>query len=115
VSRHAQAKALAEATAFFREHAGYSYDAAHGETRERGRTRCARDLALAEQRARDVGLICVWATTGYSDPYRRVVEAELALEALALLDQEADEKATIAADELAQRATFAGPSNGVTP
>ena len=44
------------------------------------------------------------ATTGYSDPYRRVVEAELALDALAVLDS--IDRAE--ADKLAARATFAG-------
>lgn len=40
---------------------------------------------------------------------RRVVEAELASEALATLDAERDAIATLGANELAQRATFAGP------
>jgi hypothetical protein len=43
-------------------------------------------------------------TTSYSDPYRRVVEAELALEALAVLDS----IDRVEADKLAARATFAG-------
>ena len=49
------------------------------------------------------------ATTGYNDIYRRVLEAELASEALATLDAERDAIATRGANELAQRATFAGP------
>lgn len=44
------------------------------------------------------------ATSGYSDPYRRVVEAELAAEALGVLDAEDAAEAA----RLAARATFAG-------
>lgn len=48
-----------------------------------------------------VGMV---ATTGYSDPYRRVLEAELALEAMGVLDERDDSEA----DKLARRATYAG-------
>ena len=50
------------------------------------------------------------ATAGYSDPHRRVVEAELAQEALATLDAERDALASAQAAELTTRATFAGVS-----
>lgn len=46
-----------------------------------------------------------------SDPYLRVVTAELYDEALAHLDAHRDHVATLAAAELAERATLAGPSN----
>jgi hypothetical protein len=149
---------LSPAEVFFFNHAGYSYRPP--QTPRQGRIECAKALALAEKRAKEIGLVFTWepecepwdgdvplaptdllewcacfmpnedcerypndyrkghclaslgmvATTGYDDPYRRVVEAELALEALDTLDREADERATIAANELASRATFAGPS-----
>ena len=145
---------LREAIRFFAEHAGYFTPP--------GRMACAKKLALAEERAKDLGLhfaweeeqdewdgdcplastdllewcacydrapsddrwrnisgapkarclasLCMIATTGYRDPYRRVVEAELASEALATLDAELDAIATLQAEELGARATFAGPT-----
>lgn len=51
------------------------------------------------------------ATTSYHDPYRRVVEAELAREALETLDEECDALATKQADELGARATYAGAAS----
>ena len=146
---------LRAAIQFFAEHACYCTPP--------GRMACAKSLAIAEQRAKEMGLTFVWepecepwdgeyplaptdllewvacyqrtevcahsdsgmcdrpkcarmlaslgmvATTGYSDPYRRVIEAELASEALDTLDAERDAIATQGANELAQRATFAGP------
>jgi len=111
-------------TRFFYVHAGWSYGP--GETPDEGRQRCARELAIAERKARAAGLSFDWEVdpegtsadwsderpeweqymcTAYdangdavaylgavdfgrdgsphSDPYRRVVEAELASEALA--------------------------------
>lgn len=110
--------------AFFRTHAGFSYDPAK-ETKAQGRARYARALAKAEVAALFAGLHFAWevddidsrdfsddpepwalyACTAYNatgdavahlggidfgrdgtphaDPYRRVVEAELALEAIA--------------------------------
>lgn len=44
---------------FFYEHAGYSYNAQF-ETAEDGRKRCARELAEAEQYARDNGIVFHW-------------------------------------------------------
>ena len=44
------------------------------------------------------------------DPYLRVVAAELYAEALGAIDAERDHEATLAAAELAARATYAGPS-----
>lgn len=44
----------------------------------------------------------------WSDPYVRVVEAEVLAEALAALDEDADRKASFLAAELADRATYAG-------
>src|SRR5581483_11552500 len=49
-----------DAVAFFREHAGFSYDAKR-ETAEQGRERCARDLATAEAAYRaDSDVFVVW-------------------------------------------------------
>lgn len=45
-----------------------------------------------------------------SDPYLRVVRAELLLEALAYLKAKEDVEATLLAVELSSRATYAGPS-----
>jgi hypothetical protein len=111
---------------FFLRNAGYSYDP-KTETKQAGRSRCARQMAKAERDARALGMSYVWqndtegcsgcgcgsddcdCSTGrdhvtlgcilYSDTgkhlaslwsicnpswdYRRVVEAELAMEALA--------------------------------
>lgn len=105
---------------FFKSFAGFSYDP-KTETAEDGKRRCARELALAERKARDAGLSFVWqadditseefsdekpfrqlficllidrtgktlASCGgidlangdsFSDPYCRVMEAELASE-----------------------------------
>ena len=78
------------------------YEPKEGRDYSRGyfdRKDCGRILA-------SLGMV---ATTGYSDPYRRVVEAELASEALDTLDAERDAIATLGANKLAQRATFAGP------
>jgi hypothetical protein len=144
---------LREAIRFFAEHAGYYTPP--------GRMACAKKLALAEERARDLRLrfawedeqrdewdgeyplastdllewcacydrapsddrwrnisgapkarclasLCMIATTGYRDPYRRVVEAELASEALATLDAERDAGDCARAEEMRGRATFAG-------
>ena len=54
---------------FFFDCACHSYDP-RTETPEQGRTRCALDLAAAEAFGRD--------GSPWGDPYRRVVEAELA-------------------------------------
>jgi hypothetical protein len=111
---------------FFYQNAGYSYDP-EKETAERGRIRCAVELAEAEQYARNLGWEFEWdwdecpdlswmtdeereqdhevlccripdpensryslaSLCGITDPdsnYRRVVEAELASEALAEYD-----------------------------
>ena len=51
--------------------------------------------------------LSMFATTGYSDPYRRVVEAELALEALEVLDKRTADRAAAYETE---RVTF-----GVAP
>lgn len=90
---------------FFYENAGYSYDP-RVETREKGRRRCAVALARAEAWAREQEVDVVWEADwegwscllahpdgrvaslhaiefgeqGEDDPYRRVVQAELALE-----------------------------------
>lgn len=45
--------------------------------------------------------------TSLSDPYMRVVEAEVALESFIDIDRILDEDATLEADALAMRATFA--------
>ena len=58
---------------FFLKHAGYSYNP-KTETLMQGRIRSARALAKAEREARD--------GEPWGDPYRRIVEAELAIEAL---------------------------------
>ena len=114
----------AKAQAFFREHAGFSYDPAT-ETIDEGKNRCAYELAQAEAWARDAGCSFGWLidescnSSEFSDdepawalwvcdmydengahitclggidfgreghpwgePYKRVVEAELALEAM---------------------------------
>lgn len=52
--------ATAAATAFFHEHAGFSYDP-KSETQEQGRNRCAQELAQAEEDGRDAGLSFDWS------------------------------------------------------
>jgi len=122
------------AVQFFHEHAGYSWNPTQGETQEHGHERTARELATAEQWAREkleyiwqpdpcadssefhdgpvYGLwecIAVWAPWSdyegdyvyaaslhaidfgpdgcpWSDPYKRVVEAELAIEGMASVE-----------------------------
>jgi hypothetical protein len=116
--RTRRALALKQATAFFYEHAGYSYDP-KTETPEQGKKRCAVALARAERDAASAGIRFTWeydpdgcigcgCATGAehtvetcfavkdgecvaslgsiceaTDTYRRVIEAELAYEALA--------------------------------
>lgn len=112
-----------EAVRFFFTHAAFSYMPGK-ETRDEGRARCARELAEAERKGREAGLVFDWtadpdcdssewsdeapayvqwqclcylnneivASLGcidfgrdgdpWNDPYQRVVEAELAAEAL---------------------------------
>jgi len=89
---------------FFYDNAGYSFNPAT-ETPEQGKRRCAAELAKAEQDALNEGWRCRWgrdddgeycemwtsggtwlleSLSGIEDPtpeYRRVVEAELALQA----------------------------------
>lgn len=109
-------------TDFFYAHAGYSYQPDR-ETMEQGRRRCARSLAKAKNKARNLGVSFEWFQDGLTSrgwagrgpayntwactarnsdgkviaslcgidfgrdgrpwgyPYRRVIEAELALEA----------------------------------
>jgi hypothetical protein len=50
------------------------------------------------------------ALLSWRDPYKRVVEAELAQEALAVLDRAASAASDREAEALAVRATYAGPS-----
>ena len=103
---------------FFYDHAGYSWNAAQGETEEQGHIRCAVELARAERWMQEVGIEARWENDPYADPmdwdgegpmgeeafccivgteslcgicdpdsnYRRVVEAELAMEAMANTD-----------------------------
>ncbi len=98
---------------FFYANAGYSYNPAK-ETKEEGKVKNAKGLALSESKGRDISLSFEWVTdteeenlwgcicrneegeivsslwgidfgadnTPWGDPYRRVVEAELAWEVL---------------------------------
>ena len=143
---------LTDAEQFFYAHAGYSYPSGASAAEQRkARIACARELARAETRAKEMGLVFSWepeefpwdgdvplaptdrlewvacyafaqedsrgrclaslgmvATTSYHDPYRRVVEAELAEEALATLDEERERTSAADAEELGARATYAG-------
>jgi hypothetical protein len=65
---------------------------------------CSECQAPAGRTLASLGMI---GTDSRTDPYRRVVEAQLAVEALEILDAERDEIATRNAEELAGRATFA--------
>jgi hypothetical protein len=68
-------------------------------------------------RGRDRAVLASLGGVGFdswSDPYVRVVEAELLSEALAELDEERDAEATLGAAELSARATYAtGEATGV--
>jgi len=90
---------------FFLKHAGFSYNPAT-ETRQQAKRRCAKEMAAAERKGRDIGLRFLWmpdwdepgsevceayleselkaclcGIEGATPEYRRVIEAELAMEA----------------------------------
>lgn len=52
--------ALTKQEKFFYDHGGYSYKPG-AETQEQGRIRCARELAVAETRAKDAGFEYEWS------------------------------------------------------
>jgi hypothetical protein len=49
-----------QAEQFFYDHAGYSWDRAHGQTEEDGHRQCARELAAAEQARKNADAWVTW-------------------------------------------------------
>lgn len=64
---------------------------------------------IEDPSGRVVASLCSIGVESWSDPYVRVVTAEMFADALVWLDHEAYQRASVEASVLASRATYAGP------